>query len=181
MLKALLAATALLGAPTASLAASPAEVTVTLGAALEAKAPVYGPREFPELQRDLQRAVAARAAKGGFTRLDLVLERAVPNRPTPAMLGRTTRFDLNSLSRGGARISGTAYGPDGPRPIRFSWWSRDLRDSAGSGIWTDAERAFQLLGSDLAHGRAPDRFADGDAPLDWPASGSPVDDPGGRY
>lgn len=176
----ILLAAALFAAPAAASAAPAAEVTVTVGESLAAKAPVYGARELPELQRDLQRVVAARAARGGFTRVELVLENAVPNRPTPAMLGRTVRFDPTSLSRGGARVSGTAYGPGGPQPIRFSWWSPDLRDSVGSAIWTDAERAFQMLGSGLAHGRAPDRFDDRDVPVDWAASASAADNPGGR-
>ena len=180
LLAALLAPLLATGPAAARAAPPPAEVTVTLGAALDAKASVYGPRELPELERDLQHAVAARAARGGFTRLELVLEDAIPNRPTAAMLGRAVRFDPTSLSRGGARVSGTAYGPGGPRPIRFSWWSRDLRDSAGAAIWTDAERAFQALGSELGRGRAPGRFEDRDTPRDWAASASAVDNPGGR-
>ena len=177
----LLAAALLAAAPAAALAAPPpAEVVVTVGAPLEAKAGAYGEREPPELARDLQRAVAARAARGGFTRVELVLEDAVPNRPTPAMLSRTVRFDPTSLSRGGAKVSGTAYGPGGATPIRFSWWSRDLQDSRGAAIWTDAERAFQLLSSELGHGRAPDRFQDGNAPYDWARSASAIDNPGGR-
>lgn len=182
MRKILLAAAALLAAAPAAArpAPPPAEVTVTLGAPLEARAGVYGARELPELARDLQRAVAGRAARGGFNRVELVLENVVPNRPTPAMLSRTVRFDLDSLSRGGAKVTGTAYGPQGPRPIRFSWWSHDLRDSRGAAVWTDAERAFQLLGSDLGAGRVSDRFDDGDAPVDWAASASAVDNPGGR-
>lgn len=168
-------AVVLLAAATPARASAPsAEVTVTVGAPLQALARTYGPAELPELERDLRAAVATRAARGGFTRLELVLEDAVPNRPTAAMLGRNLAFDLRSLSRGGARVSGVAYGPAGARPIRFSLWSFDLADSAGSGVWTDAERAFQLLGAELAHGRAPDRFDDRDRPSPWPPSGSPI-------
>lgn len=151
----LLAALAL-AAP--AFAAAPAKVTVSIGARLQAESGDYGgPREFPDLQKDLQRAVAGQAAKGGFTRVELVLEDAVPNRPTPAMLQRCNNLSFRSASRGGAEVSGTAYGPSGPQPIRFSWWSYDLAESAGSGIWSDAERAFALLGSELAHGHVPRR------------------------
>ena len=154
-----------------------AEVTVSVGARLQAKAAVYGAREFPGLEKDLQAAVAARAAKGGFTRVELVLEDVVPNRPTPAMLARTVNLDFRSRSRGGAEVSGTAYGPGGARPVRFSWWAYDLAES-GAGIWTDSERAFQLLASELAHGRTPDRAGGGDAPKTWPRDGSRISDPG---
>lgn len=155
-LSALLAALAV--AAPALAASPPAEVAVSISPRLQAESGDYGgPREFPGLEQDLRRAVAGQAAKGGFTRLDLVLEDAVPNRPTPAMLQRCHNLSFRSASRGGAEVSGTAYGPSGPQPISFGWWSYDLAESVGSGIWSDAERAFALLGSELAHGHAPTR------------------------
>lgn len=161
----------LLAAPAAvqaqSVAAPPVEVRI--GAALQAKAEDYGPRELDLLRDDLTRAVSARAARGGWSRLDLVLEDALPNRPTFAMQGRNVSLSLTSIGIGGAKVTGTAYGPDGPRPIRFSWYETDLRNEIGAGIWTDAERAFESLGGQLGRGRVPDRFQPGE-PSSRPAA-----------
>ena len=159
------AAVAALACAPAALADAPAPssaVMVSIGASLSAKSEAYGPDELEFLRAELARNVARRAGRGGFTRVELVLEDAVPNRPTFAMQGRYPQLSLRSLSLGGAKISGVAYGPDGARPIRFSLWSEDFYELVGAGIWTDAERAFDNLSGKLSRGEAPDRYARGE-------------------
>ena len=101
------------------------------------------------------------AAKGGFTRLDLVLEDARPNRPTFAMLSRNTGLSLQSVAIGGATVTGAAYGPSGVQPLTFSWYETDLRNEVGAATWSDAGRAFQFLASQLSRGRVPTRLGPG--------------------
>ena len=134
------------------------QVEVRTGPALAAKTEDYGARELAFLNTALARTLRGSAAKGGWTRLDLVLEDAVPNRPTYVMLGRSSNLSLDTVALGGAQVTGTAYGPAGAQPLRFGWWDIDLRDVRGFGTWTGAERAFQALGGELARGRVPDRL-----------------------
>lgn len=151
-------------------ASAPAQVDVRIGAALGAKVDDYGAREFDYLRDELARSVALAAAKGGVTRIDLVLEDALPNRPTFAMQSRNVQLSLTSIALGGAKISGTVYGPQGARPIRFSFYESDLRNEIGAGIWTDAQRAFDMLGGRLARGDYPDGYQRGE-PTSRPSFG----------
>lgn len=153
--------------PTPVAVAAP-QVEVTLGPALQAKVERYGPREVEELRTDLARTVAPAAARGGFTRLQLVLEDARPNRPTPAMLVRQPYMSLNSIALGGAKITGTAYGPGGARPLKYGWYETELRNELGPATWSDAGYAFQRLSAQLARGRVPDAYP----------PGTPTGDPG---
>lgn len=138
-----------------------AQVNVVVGAQLKAKARRYGEREFAYLNTDLADTVRKAAAKGGFTRLDLVLEDARPNRPTFAMLSRNTSLSLRSIGVGGATVTGTAYGPAGAQPLTFSWYETDLRNEVGVSTWSDAGRAFQFLASDLSRGHVPTHLGPG--------------------
>ena len=159
-----LAPALILAAPVAAHAAAPApaaKVNVTVGPELARKSRRYGERELSYLTTDLANTVRRAAAKGGFTRVDLVLEDAKPNRPTFAMLARETSLSLSSLSVGGAQITGVAYGPNGAQPLKSSWYETDLRQEIGTSTWTDASRAFQFLAASLSKGRVPDRFSPG--------------------
>lgn len=148
-------------APPREAAAGAVQVNVTVGAPLAAKSRRYGPRELGELNTELADTVRKAAARGGFTRLDLVLEDARPNRPTFAMLGRNTSLSLQSVAIGGATITGIAYGPSGAQPLKFSWYETELRNEVGAATWSDAGRAFQFLASELSRGRVPTRLGPG--------------------
>lgn len=170
LLASALLAGALLALPAAPAAARPladagdpvsAQVHVTIGPELAAKSRRYGERELADLNTELARTVARSAAKGGFTRLELVLEDARPNRPTFAMLSRNTSLSLQSVAVGGAKITGTAYGPNGPQPLKTSWYETDLRQEIGAATWSDAYRAFQFLASSLSRGKVPTAFGPG--------------------
>lgn len=142
----------------------PVPVTVVLGPALTARARLYGREDLDELASELRRAAAAAGARGGFTRLDLVLEDARPDRPTRAMIAGDPGLSQASLSVGGARISGMAAGPDGARRLRFAWYEPDIARNAGAASpWRDAERAFELFARGLRSGDAPDSHAPGPA------------------
>ena len=138
-----------------------AQVNVTVGPVLAAKSERYGADQVALLSKDLANAARRAAARGGFSRLDLVLEDAEPNRPTAAMLGRWPELDPRSVSLGGARITGTAYRGGGAEPLKSSWYESDLRDELPGDIWSDAERAFGFLAADLSRGRVPTRFGPG--------------------
>ena len=132
------------------------QISVTPGALLQSKAKNYGPRELDyltkELQRDVARAVSHSAAPP--RRIDLVIEDAQPNRPTFAQLGRSIGLSLSSVGLGGAQISGTITEADGSvRPIRYQYYEDNLRDERGATTWTDAERVFDTVSSQIASGR----------------------------
>ena len=152
-------------APPAIAAAAPgrAAVSVRIGRDLRVQRPSYDRQEYDQLTDALVRATAPAAAKGGFTRLDLVLEYARPNRPTFNQLARQPGLSFGgSIGVGGATVTGTATRADGTTaPITFSWYESDLGREVGADTWRDAQRAFQYLGDDLAHGRAPDHYGPG--------------------
>ena len=93
--------------------ASPVQVNVVVGAQLKAKARRYGETEFGYLNTDLANSVRRAAAKGGFTRLDLVLEDA---------LEATRRLEGAGPSPGfpSLRDDPAVAWPSPPR----SWWGR---------------------------------------------------------
>ena len=139
-----------------------AQVSVRYGAQLQGMVDRYGAREVSELLQVLQRQVELAAPKGGFTRADIVLEDARPNRPTFEQLGRVNGLSPQSLAVGGATITGTLYRADGSsRPLTFSWYETDIRQEFGPSTWTDAERAFDFLAHDLARGQVSARLGPG--------------------
>ena len=157
-----LAAACGFAAPPIASAADRALVNVTIGAGLEQEAARYGRTEYPELTQDLVSATASAAARGGFTRLDLVIEYARPNHPTINQLGLDASLSFRSVAIGGATITGEAFRADGSSaPLKFSWYETDLRQEYGATTWTDAERAFQFLGGELARGHTPDHLGPG--------------------
>ena len=160
------------GATAATAAAAPAgpsaasapevQVDVAIGADLRSEEARYGAREFPVLSDELKRAVAKAAAQGGFSRLDLVIEYARPNRPTFNQLGLDPSLSFDSLAIGGATVTGRAVRADGrSQPLKFSWYESDLALEYGPTTWSDAFRAFQLLAVELKRGRVPDKFGPG--------------------
>jgi hypothetical protein len=161
----LFAATALLGfAASAHAQPAPAtSVSVSISPALEQRARDYGQRELTDISRDLQQSVedAVRHARvAPPVRVDLVIEDAVPNRPTFDQLGRNVGLSLRSVGLGGARVSGVVTYADGSqRPIREQFYETDLREERGVVTWSDADRAFEQVAYDIGHGKLRDAYA----------------------
>lgn len=145
---------AALGLAGAAAAQAPA-VSVTIGPKLQAKAETLGQRELDYLARDLQRSVGTRLARAGQAgRYELVIVDAKPNRPTFEQLGDKPGLSPMSFGLGGATVEGAFVAPDGSRtPIRYGWYESDLSWAQSASTWSDAETAFDKLGSRLAKGQ----------------------------
>lgn len=139
--------------------AQPAEVTVTLGDRLEREAGrELGQAEVAEqaraLEARLERELASNPAYEG-ARIHLVLTDVAPNRPTRQQLSDTPGLDyIRSFSVGGAAIEGEITTADGQvRPVRYDWYSHDIRNARYQSTWQDADRAFMRFSRRLAEGR----------------------------
>jgi len=152
---------ALSSASLAQALSSPApEVTVRVGPALAAKVRKLGETDVKEIAKALADTVrgdlTAHHRANAPIRADLVLEDATPNRPTIQQLSDNPGLSMRSIALGGAAISGVVTFADGHTELlSFSFRETSLRDDIGVGPWTDAERTFELLGDDLAHGHVP--------------------------
>ena len=138
-------------------------VNVSIGPALQQRANDYGARELTDISRDLQHSVQnaiSHARTASPVRVDLVIEDAVPNRPTFDQLGRTIGLSMRSRGLGGARISGVVTYADGvQRPVREQYYETDLREERDVGTWSDADRAFDQVAYDVGHGKFPAAYA----------------------
>jgi hypothetical protein len=159
MRAALLSAVLLLGLAQPALAAPEvSRVQVSIGPELAKKVDDIGTRDFDILTAELRRAVERKTPPGpGGGTLNLVIEDAKPNRPTPQQMSATPGLSLDSFGVGGARISGEYVDPTGQRtPIAYAWYENDIRWARYSSTWHDAENAFDRLADRLAK----DQFSD---------------------
>ena len=152
-----LSAAALLLSASSALAA-PASVTVTVGPELQEKFDkTYGAREIPTLTADLQSSVEKALAKSGAhdgARIELILTDVQPNRPTFKQMGDTPGLSMESFGIGGAAIKGRIVAADGTeRPIDYSWYETDIRQSFANWVWSDAEWTFDRFARRLARGQ----------------------------
>lgn len=155
---ALAAATALSAAASGAAVAQAADVTVSIGPELDRRAQELGRREVEERARALEaRVQRALASRGGFegARVELVLTDVTPNRPTMQQIGDKPGLShFHSFGIGGAAIEGQVVMPGGEvRPVRYNWYSNNIRDARYSATWQDADRAFLNFSSRLASGR----------------------------
>ena len=140
-----------------------AEVTVGLSTALQAKREEIGQRDLDELRADLTDTVTRALARhqGGvlhITKVSLVIEDAKANRPTFAVMARRPGLSMQSLSLGGAKVSGQVTGADGQvHALSVSYYSSDLRDVIAAATWSDAYRAFDRVGDAVVSGRLDQR------------------------
>lgn len=138
--------------------ADPAAVTVTLGPDLRVKVRDLGERDVRQqsdrLAEVVRRGLADNARLDG-ARIDLVLTDLQPNRPTFRQTAAKPGLDpFHSISIGGAAIEGTITTADGQvLPVRYDWYSSNLEDVRGYGVWHDAGRAYERLADRLADGR----------------------------
>lgn len=135
-----------------------ASVEVAIGPDLAGQADKLGARELDHLSRDLRRTVERQLARDGLLgqdggQLRLVIDDAVPSRPTAQQLLSRPGLSMESFGLGGARISGEYVGADGVRtPIRYSWYETDIRLAAGNVTWSDANTAFARLARRIGDG-----------------------------
>jgi len=141
----------------------PAEVTVILSPALQARRAEIGDRDLDDLRSDLKDTVvrALTRHQGGVfhaTKVTLILEDAKPNHPTYAEMARRPGLSMQSISLGGARITGGVTGADGQvHPLSVSYYSTTLYDVIGAATWSDAYRAFDRVGDAVVSGRLDQR------------------------
>lgn len=151
-----LSAVALLASATTALAA-PAVVSVAIAPDLQKKFDKsFGAREADLLTADLRasvdKALADRAAYDG-ARVELVLTDAKPNRPTFKQLGDKPGLSFESFGVGGAAIEGQVTTADGTvKPVAYSWFENDIRQSYGTWTWRDATWTFDRFARKLARG-----------------------------
>lgn len=159
MRAALVSAVLLLGVAQPALAApAVSEVKVSIGPELAKKVDDIGTRDFDILTAELRRSVERKTPPrpGGGT-LNLVIEDAKPNRPTPQQMSAKPGLSFESFSIGGARISGDYVDAAGQRtPIAYAWYENDIRWARYGSTWHDAETAFDRLADRLAK----DQFSD---------------------
>jgi hypothetical protein len=134
---------------------------ITLGSRLAAKVNEYGERDVAQLvdilRNDLERELgrigrlAEPSAAGAV--LDVVIEDANPNRPTPQQQSALPRaLDARSVFRGGARLSATLTARDETLG-RFAYayqTTPDIRASEFATTWTDARRTFDRFATRMA-------------------------------
>ena len=145
---------------------------IGIGEALAARTDEYGAREVEQLRdvlrRDLERELrrvgrlAERDVAGAV--LEVVIEDAMPNRPTPQQQtvgarprdprgGAAGPMDPRSVFIGGAQVSATLVDAEGATLGRFAYaWqtSPDITRSGYAVTWTDAHRTFSRFAKRLA-------------------------------
>lgn len=132
--------------------ASAPSVTFTYAADFETKlAKTYGAREKAGLERTVSRALA-RQLGGRAARVEVVIEDAVPNRPTLQQMSRTPGLSYQSFGIGGASASGKAFDAAGNQigQASYDWYSNDIRWAWTQWTWGDADRALTRFATELA-------------------------------
>jgi hypothetical protein len=142
--------------------AQPAGVSVVIGPDLQRKADEIGYRDVTEQAdrlADRVRDAAARDARFEGARFDLVLTDLKPNRPTMEQTNARPGLSYaHSFGIGGAAIEGEVLTADGQRlPVRFSYYSDDIRWARYAGTWEDADRAFERFAANVSRGRLVSR------------------------
>jgi hypothetical protein len=141
------------------LASARTQVTAAIGASLQAKAKDYGERDLQDLRKELVETVdhALERASGGVfhpVSVELIIEDAQPSRPTFAQLAHRSGLSMESLSLGGARVSGKVVDKDGvTHPLAIAWFENDIRQESANTTWTDAQRAFERVADGIVSGR----------------------------
>lgn len=131
-------------------------VAVSVGRDLADMADEYGQRDVDRLvQRldDLAEAALVHSGRYPGARMELVLEDAAPNRPTFEQMASTPGLSMESLSLGGARISGQIIAADGTvTAVAYRWYETNIFASTAAGTWSDAERAMRRFARRLGDG-----------------------------
>lgn len=105
----------------------------------------YGVKEGTYLAKNIEEDLMREFDKAGLDvdRVEVTIERAVPNKPTMKQLGDTPGLDYGgSISIGGMKMSATAFDASGAEmgSLTYDWFETDIR-YAGLSTWHDAKRA----------------------------------------
>lgn len=141
-------------------------VSVRIGGDLSKELDKLGERDVREQAQDLARVIQRELGRDADTdgrwagaQVNLVLTDLKPNRPTMQQtIDRPGLSMFHSKSIGGATIEGEIITADGERlPVRYERYSSSLADVLGLNTWSDADRAYSGLASNLRRGRLTDR------------------------
>jgi hypothetical protein len=106
-----------------------------------------GVREAKVLSDVLTRKITSIFADRGVTadKVVVTIEDARPNKPTMEQVSNKPGLDpINSVSIGGAKLSGIAYDAAGVEIGRFDyrWYETDISNVIAASTWTDARSTF---------------------------------------
>jgi hypothetical protein len=106
-----------------------------------------GVREAKVLSDVLTRKITSIFADRGVTadKVVVTIEDARPNKPTMEQISNKPGLDpINSVSIGGAKLSGIAYDAAGAEIGRFDyrWYETDISNVIAVSTWTDARSTF---------------------------------------
>lgn len=106
-----------------------------------------GVREAKVLSDVLTRKITSIFADRGVTadKVVVTIEDARPNKPTMEQVSNKPGLDpINSVSIGGAKLSGIAYDAAGAEIGRFDyrWYETDISNVIAVSTWTDARSTF---------------------------------------
>lgn len=158
---ALASAFAALSLAAAGPALAVAPVEITIGPELAKKTASYGARDIDLVRKWLSESATKTFSKPGaaqIVRADLVLENAVPNRPTFSQMSRYPQLSMWSVGLGGATIGGTVTTTDGQvHPIKYGFYESNFWNLGAASTWRDAERAFDNAARRIAKGDFPNQ------------------------
>ena len=146
--------------------ASTQNVSVSIGGDVAKDLNELGERDVRQQAEDLARVIERELGRDADTdgrwagaKVNLVLTDLKPNRPTMQQtIDRPGLSMFHSKSVGGATIEGEVVTADGQRlPVRYERYSTSLADVFGYTTWSDADRAYNGLASNLRRGRLTDR------------------------
>ena len=87
--------------------------------------------------------------------LDLVIEDAVPNRPTMQQMSNKPGLSYQSFGVGGAMVGGVLTTTDGRQiEVGYRWYETDIRWAVSAGTWSDAQSTFDRFARRLVNGQA---------------------------
>jgi predicted ester cyclase len=134
------------------------QVEVSISPQLQKKAARYGPAQLDYLRDTLKADVENMVPVDRSGRVALVIQEAVPNRPTPAQLHGVPGLSPTAVALGGATVTGTVTRPDGTtQAISYSWYEPDRRSHDETGVWNAAKRTFQTVATAIGEGAPLDR------------------------
>ncbi len=103
----------------------------------------YGAREGDILAETVASKIQTQFAKQGVKadHVTVTIEDARPNRPTLKQVSDKPGLDpINSISTGGAKLTGVAYDASGKEigTFEYKWYETDITNVTAATTWTDA-------------------------------------------